>query len=433
MPIIERFQNAWNAFLADEKRSARDPTPITVQQLGAGSSYPVMRTRRFRGSEQSVKSAAINRIALDVAAIPMFHAIVDDEDNYIGKVDDALNKRLTLYANKDQTARAFMQDVVTVMLEEGAVAIVPVDTSRNMRKNYTYNIYSWRCGKIVAWYPDYVRVELYDDRYGRKSELLVEKRNAAIIQNPFYMVMNEPNFALQKLANKMKMDDMMDAKSGSNKLDLIIQLPYGVSNEKRQEMAAKRKKDLEDQLATSQYGIAYMDVNEKIIQLNRSIENQLQSSIEYYEKRFYTMTGLSEAVINGTANEAEMNNYFNRCIEPIISAIADTIKVTFLTKTAITGGHSIKFFRDPFKLMSIDQLAELGDKLIRNEILSSNEMRGKLGFKPNDDPKSDELRNPNMPDPNAGMDMMGEEGAMYPEEETEGMVPEEQNMEESPE
>lgn len=427
MPIIERFQNAWNAFRADEQK-ARDPTHVVVQQIGAGSAYPTMRTRRFRGGEQSVKNTVITRIALDVAAIPMFHSIVDDEDNYLGKVNDDLNKRLTLYANKDQPARQFMQDVVTTMLEEGAVAIVPIDTDKTIRNNYSYKIYSWRCGKIVAWYPDWVRVELYNDRTGQKRELMVEKRNAAIIQNPFYMVMNEPNFALQKLANKMKMDDLLDARAGSNKLDLIVQLPYGVSNEKRREMAKDRKKDLEDQLATSQYGIAYMDVNEKIIQLNRPIENQLQGSIEYYEKRFYTMTGLSEAVINGTASETEMNNYFNRCIEPIISAIADAIKITFLTKSAISSGHTIKFFRDPFKLMSIDQLAELGDKLIRNQILSSNDMRGKLGFKPDPNPESDELHNPNMPRQEE-MPQEGEE-VMNPEYEEE--MPEEYG-EESPE
>lgn len=432
MAIIERFQNAWNAFRAAEKQQgARDPTQVVVQQLGNGSSYNPSAPKRWRGSEQSIKSTVINRIALDVAAIPMFHAVVDEEGNYLYKVNDELNKRLTLYANKDQTSRAFMQDVVTTMLEEGAVAILPMDTSENIRYSSNYKIWSWRCGKILAWYPDWIRVQVYNDQTGHYGELMVEKRNASIIQNPFYMVMNEPNFALQKLSNKMKMDDMLDSKAGSNKLDMIIQLPYGVSNEKRKEMARERKKDIEQQLSTSQYGIAYMDVNEKIIQLNRSVENQLQGSIEYYENRFYTMTGLSKAVIDGTANETEMNNYFNRCIEPIISAIADALKITFLTKTAITGGHTIKFFRDPFKLMSIDQLAELGDKLIRNRILSSNEMRGILGFKPDDNPKSDELSNPNMPDPNPeSMPQEGEE-VMNPEFEGEEGIPEEE-YEESP-
>lgn len=388
MSFGERLKHAWNVFLN------RDPTEH--QTIGSGYFYRPDRPRFSRGNERTIITSVYNRIALDAASITIQHVRLDDNHRFVSAVDSDFNGCLNLAANIDQTGRAFMQDVVMSMLDEGSVAIVPVDTSFNPKITGSYDIQSIRVGQIIDWYPAHVRVRLYNEQTGEKQEVVVPKSTVAIIENPFYAVMNEPNSTMQRLIRKLGLLDAIDEQSGSGKLDLIIQLPYVIKTESRRRQAEARRKDIENQLSGSKYGIAYTDGTEHITQLNRGVENNLMSQIEYLTSMLYSQLGITQSILDGTADERTMLNYYNRTIEPIISAIVDEMKRKFLTKTARTQKQSILFFRDPFKLVPVDKMAEIADKFTRNEILSSNEVRQIIGMKPSDDPKADELRNKNL-------------------------------------
>ena len=388
----ERIKHAWNAFLS---RDPTQPVPFYITE-GASYGYRPDRRRLSRGNERSIVTAVYNRIAIDVAAVKIQHVKVDQNGRYSDAYRSGLNECLTVEANKDQTARAFIMDLVMSMFDEGVVAVVPIDTSIDPRKSSSYEINSMRTGKILEWYPDAVKVRLYNDRTGRYEELLLMKKEVAIIENPLYAVMNEPNSTLQRLIRKLNLLDAIDEQSGAGKLDLIIQLPYVVKTESRRQQAEKRRKDIEQQLEGSKYGIAYTDGTEKIQQLNRSVDNQLMNQIEYLTSMLYGQLGITDEVIKGTADDKTMLNYYNRTIEPILAAITDEFKRKFLTKTARTQNQSIMFFRDPFKLVPVEQVAEIADKFTRNEIASTNEMRSVIGWKPVDDPRADELRNKNL-------------------------------------
>lgn len=390
MPSIgERLKNAWNAF------ASRDPTKAYDYSRGPGFSYRPDRLRLTRGNERSIVTSVYNRIAIDVAAINIKHVRLDENDRYLDDVDSGLNRVLNLEANLDQTGRAFVQDAVMSLLDEGVVALVPVDTNVSPI-NGAFDILSMRTGKIKQWYPSDVKVEVYNERKGKREEIIVPKSMVAIIENPLYAVMNEPNSTLQRLIRKMNLLDYIDEESGSGKLDLIIQLPYVIKTKAREEQAEKRRKDIEMQLAGSKYGIAYTDGTERITQLNRSVENKLLNQIEYLTSMLYGQLGITEDVFKGTANEQTMLNYHNRTIEPILSAITDELKRKFLTKTARTQRQSIMFFKDPFRLVQVNNIAEIADKFTRNEIMTSNEIRQVIGLPPSDDPKADELRNSNL-------------------------------------
>lgn len=389
MAFSDRLQHAWNAFLN------KDQTP----RYNYGehiSSYNPYRTRLTRGNEKSIVTSVYNRIALDVAAIDMYHAKLDDDGRFTEVIESSLNECLTLSANIDQTAKAFMQDVVMSMMDEGCVAIVPVDTTINPNVSGSYDINSLRVGQILEWRPQHVKVRLYNDKIGQKEDLLLPKSMVAIIENPLYAVINEPNSTMQRLIRKLNLLDVIDEQSGSGKLDLIIQLPYVIKSEARRQQAENRRKDIEMQLSGSKYGIAYTDGTEKITQLNRPVENNLMKQIEYLTSMLYSQLGITQSVLDGTADERTMLNYYNRTIEPIISAIIDEMKRKFLTKTARTQNQSIVYFRNPFKLVPINELAEISDKFTRNEIATSNEIRQIIGWKPSDDPGADELRNKNL-------------------------------------
>lgn len=388
-----RLKHAWNAF------TGRDPTTYYPPGSAVISSSRPDRPRFSRGNERSIVTSIYNRIAMDVASININHVRVDDNNRYKEIIKSGLNTCLTLNANKDQTGRAFIQDVVMSMLDEGCVAIVPVDTTLDPRITGSYDIESMRVGKIIMWYPDHVRVRLYNDRKGEHEEVVLPKSMVAIIENPLYSVMNESNSTLQRLIRKLNLLDVVDEKSGSDKLDLIIQLPYVIKTEARRKQADNRISDIERQLKDSPYGIAYTDGTERITQLNRSVENNLLKQVEYLTTMLYGQLGMSQAVMDGTAGEQEMLNYNNRTIEPIISAITDAMKWKFLTKTARSQGQSIMFFRDPFKLVPVAQIAEIADKFTRNEITSSNEIRQAIGMKPSEDPKADQLVNSNISQP----------------------------------
>lgn len=391
MPSLsERIQHAWNAFL---NREPYDP-PSYVSS--GGYSYNPFRPKLTRGHERSIVSAVYNRIAIDCAAIDIRHVRVDENGHYKADIPSTLQECLTVEANVDQTSRAFIQDAVMSMLDEGSIAIVPVDTDISPFRNNTFNILSMRVGKILEWYPRHVRIDLYDDRSGQHRQITMPKAAIAVVENPFYTVMNEPNSTLQRLIRKLNILDVIDEQSGSGKLDLIIQLPYAVKTEARRQQAEQRRKDVEVQLTGSKYGIAYIDSSEHVTQLNRSVENNLMSQIEYLTSMLYSQLGITEEVMKGTADEATMLNYYNRTIEPILSAITDEMKRKFLTKTARTQLQSIEFFRDPFRLVPVSQIAEIADKFTRNEIMTSNEIRGVIGMKPSDDPSADQLRNKNL-------------------------------------
>lgn len=393
MPSLnERLQHAWNAFFS------RDPTKPIPYQITEGASYGYRpdRKRLSRGNERSIVTAVYNRIAIDVAAVKIQHVYTDQNERYAGPVKSGLNNCLTLEANIDQTSRSFIMDIVMSMFDEGCVAVVPIDTSVDPRKSDSYNIETMRTGKIVEWYPQAVKVKIYNDRTGKYEELVLLKKEVAIIENPLYAVMNEPNSTLQRLIRKLNILDAIDEQSGAGKLDLIIQLPYVVKTESRRQQAEKRRRDIEKQLEGSKYGIAYTDGTEKIQQLNRSLDNQLMNQIEYLTSMLYGQLGITDDVIKGTADDKVMLNYFNRTIEPILAAITDEFKRKFLTKTARSRNQSIMFFRDPFKLVPVEQVAEIADKFTRNEIASTNEMRSVIGWKPVDDPRADELRNKNL-------------------------------------
>lgn len=387
----DRLRHAWNAF------NGRDPTPT---RGGTVSFYRPDRPRFTRGNERSIVTSIYNRIGMDVASLTFNHVRLDDSGRYKGNIESGLNSCLNLAANKDQTGRAFIQDVVMSMLDEGCVAIVPVDTTLNPKVTGSYDIESMRVGKVIEWYPDSVQVRLYNDRKGEKEEIVLPKSMVAIVENPLFSVMNEPNSTLQRLIRKLNLLDIVDEQSSAGKLDLIIQLPYVIKSEARRTQAEQRRKQIEEQLAGSKYGIAYADGTERITQLNRSVENNLLKTIDYLTNMLYGQLGLSQAVMDGTADEKQMLNYNNRTIEPIASAIVDAMRWKFLTKTARSQGQSVMFFRDPFRLVPVENIAEIADKFTRNEIMSSNEFRQVIGMKPSDDPKADELRNANISAPN---------------------------------
>ena len=388
-----RIKHAWNAFMNN-----RDPT-IRYQDFGGGYSYRPDRPRFTRGNERSIVTSVYNRIALDVAAINVYHCKLDENGRFISTMDTKLNSCLNLEANMDQTGRAFMQDVVMSMLNEGCVAIVPVDTSVDPKTTGSYDILSMRTGKIIEWYPSHVRVSVYNDRTGNREEVNLPKSTVAIIENPLFAVINEPNSTMQRLIRKLNLLDVIDEQSGSGKLDLIIQLPYVIKTEARRQQAETRRKDIEMQLAGSKYGIAYTDGTERITQLNRSVDNNLMKQIEYLTSMLYSQLGITQSILDGSADERTMLNYYDRTIEPIISAIADEMKRKFLTKTARSQLQSVSYFRNPFKLVPVSDLAEIADKFTRNEILTSNEIRQIIGMKPSDDPKANELRNSNLNHP----------------------------------
>lgn len=390
-----RLKHAWNAF------TNKDPTPDYRRDVYYGSSYSYSpyRSRFTRGNERSIVTSVYNRIAMDVASISINHVRLDENGRFNSIMDSSLNNCLTLNANKDQTGRAFIQDVVMSMLDEGSVAIVPVDTTIDPKKSGSYDIESMRTGKIVEWYPDHVKVNVYNDRTGNHEDIVLPKSMVAIVENPLYAVMNERNSTLQRLKRKLNLLDVVDEQSSSGKLDLIIQLPYVIKTPARKQQAEERRRQIEDQLAGSKYGIAYADGTEKITQLNRSIENNLLKTVDYLTNMLYGQLGISQAVMDGTADEKQTLNYNNRTIEPIVSAIVDAMRWKFLTKTARSQKQSIMFFRDPFKLVPVENVAEIADKFTRNEIMTSNEFRQVIGMKPSDDPKADELRNANISAP----------------------------------
>ena len=403
LTISSRLKKAWNAF-RDQDETYYNVYNDRYTSYSNGSSYRPDRTRLSTRNERSIVTSIFNRIALDVASIDIYHCRLDDNDRYKENIDSTLNNCLTLESNIDQTSRAFMQDVVLSMFDEGSVAIVPVDTIKDPMKTDSYEILTLRTGRIVTWYPKHVRVELYDDNTGIKREITLPKSRVGIIENPLYAVMNEPNSTLQRLIRKLVLLDSIDEQSGSGKLDLIIQLPYIVKSEARRQQAEQRRKDIERQLKGSKYGIAYTDGTEKITQLNRPLENNLMKQIEYLTSMLYGQLGITQGVMDGTADEKTMTNYYSRTIEPIVSSIVDEIKRKFLTKTARSQKQSIVFFRDPFKLVPVSDLAEISDKFTRNEILSSNEIRQVVGRKPSDDPKADQLINSNISQPTERLD-----------------------------
>lgn len=392
MGLGDRIRNGWNAFMN------RDPTEDFSKKLINGMVYNTRpdRTRLLPGNERTIINAIENRISVDVSSVKIVHARMDENGRFQNVINSGLQNCMVLSANKDQTGRAFFQDLTMSLLDEGCIAVVPVDTDVNLEEENAYDILTIRVGKITTWYPDHVRVRLYNDRIGRYDEIIVEKDKTAIIENPFYSVMNEPNSILKKLNRKLQLLDAVDEQSSSGKLDLIIQLPYVIKTEERRKQAENRRKEIEMQLTGSKYGIAYTDGTEKVIQLNRSLENNLMTQVEYLTSMLYSQLGITADVLNGTADEKTMLNYNNRIIEPLLGAITDEFKRKFLTPTARTQHQSITFYREPFKLVPVNDLAEIADKFTRNAILSSNEIRGLIGFKPVDDPKADELSNKNL-------------------------------------
>lgn len=383
-----RFRRAWNIFLG------RDPT-TNYRSYGPGSSTRSGWTPYSLRGEGTIASAVYNRIALDVAAADIRHVRLDDNNRFNSIVNSPLDTVMTLEANKDQTGRSFFHDLARSMLDEGYVAAVPIDTDRDPELG-SFDIYSMRVGKIVQWYPDHVRVNVYNDRTGLREEVTVEKSEVAIIENPFYEIMNAPNSTLQRLTRKLVILDAIDEQSGSGKLDLIIQLPYVIKSKAREDQAEKRRQQIEEQLSGSKYGIAYTDGTEHITQLNRAVENNLLSQIEYLTNMFFSQLGITTSILDGTADENTLNHYYDRVIEPIVAAIADEYKRKFLTPTARSQHQSIEYYRDPFRLIPVTSIAEIADKFTRNEIMTSNEIRQVVGLKPSSDPKADELRNKNL-------------------------------------
>ena len=392
MGISDRLQHAWNAFMN------RDPT-YNYQDLGNSYSIRPDRPRFTRGNERSIVTSVYNRIALDVSAISIQHVRLDDNGRFKEQMNTSLNSCLTLSANTDQTGRAFIQDAVMSMLDEGCVAIVPIDTTTDPNISDSYDILTMRTAKILDWYPNHVRIRVYNEKTGRQEEAIVPKKMVAIVENPLYAVINEPNSTMQRLVRKLSLLDVTDVQTASGKLDLIIQLPCVIKTEARREQAEERRKSIEMQLAGSKYGIAYTDGTERITQLNRSLENNLMKQIEYLTSMLYSQLGITQSILDGTADEKTMLNYYSRTIEPIISVIVDEMKRKFLTKTARSQHQSIAFFRDPFKLVPVNDIAEIADKFTRNEIMTSNEIRQIVGMKPSNDPKADKLINSNLNHP----------------------------------
>ena len=401
MNIGSRLKHAWNAFLN------RDPPGN--RYYGGGYSYRPDRMRFSRGSERTIINSIYNRIALDAASITINHVKLDENNRFDSIVDSGLNYCLNIEANADQTGRGLIQDIVMTFLEEGVAAVVPEKTNFDPRYSNSYEIYSMRVGVPVEWYPNHVRVRLFNELTGQKEEITFPKKMVALIENPFYSVMNAPNSTMQQLVRKLALLDVVDEQAGSGKLDMIIQLPYVIKSQARRNQAEQRRVEIEKQLSGSKYGIAYTDGTERIVQLNRSLENNILKSIEYLMNMVYSQLGVTQEILNGTADEKTMNNYMNRIIEPVISAIADEFKRKFLTKTARTQGQSIMFFRDPFRLAPVSMIAEMADKFTRNEIMTPNEFRQVIGMKPSKDPKSDQLANRNIASADEGMPMQGEE------------------------
>lgn len=398
----DRLIHAWNAFMN------KDPT-IYKRVYGQSYTYRPDRVRLTRGNERSIVTAVFNRIALDVSQIKIEHVRLDDDGQFIEVIDSDLNNCLTVESNIDQTARSFKQDACLSMFDEGSVALVPIDTDIDIESG-TFKIFTIRTGQIVDWYPAYIKVKVYNERKGIKEEVMVPKSSVAIIENPFYAVMNESNSTLQRLIRKLNLLDAIDEQSGAGKLDLIIQLPYVIKSEARRKQAESRRADIEQQLSGSKYGIAYTDGTEKITQLNRAVDNNLMKQIEYLTSMLYSQLGITQEIMNGTADANAMNNYYNRTIEPIMAAFVDEMKRKFLTKTARTQGQSINFFRDYFKLVSVTDIPEMVDKFTRNEVMTTNEWRAIMGMKPSNDPKADQLVNSNIRQPGSGEMPMGEEG-----------------------
>ena len=399
MGFINRLKHGWNAFMN------KDPTPYQTG-LGAASYDNPSRPRLTMGNERSIITTIYNRISTDVASVDIEHVILDDNKRFTDNVDDGLNYCLTTEANIDQASRAFKQDIVLKLLDEGCVAIVPVDTTMDPVHGNIYDIQSMRTAKIINWYPRSIRVRIYNDHTGEFEELDLPKKMVAIVENPFYAIMNEQNSTAHRLKRKLSILDFIDDRSGSDKLDLIIQLPYTIKSEAKKAQAKERRKELTEQLATSEYGIAYIDSTEHVTQLNRSVENNLLKQVEYFTNLLFSQLGMTVEILNGTADEDTMNNYYNRIVEPILAAVVDEMNRKFLTKTARTKGHAIKYFRDPFKLVSTTNLAELADKFTRNCIMTSNEFRQVIGLRPVDDPKADTLTNNNISASNTELDQM---------------------------
>lgn len=400
MPTLrKRIKNAWNVF------TSRDPTEQPVfHDYGISYGYRPDRIRLTRGNERSIVNAVYNRIAIDVASIDVKHVKTDENDVFIEEIDSFLNDILQTEANIDQTGRNLMIDAVISLLDEGVIAIVPVDIDEDEETD-SFDVLSLRVAKIIQWYPEHVKVRVYNEKTGYKQDIVINKRSVCVVENPFYSVMNEPNSTLQRLIRKLNLLDAIDEQTGSGKLDIIIQLPYVIKTEARKKQAEDRRKDIEAQLAGSKYGIAYTDGTERITQLNRPAENNLLTQIEYLTSMLYSQLGITEEVLNGTADEKTMLNYYNRTIEPIMSAIIDEMKRKLLTWNARKEGQSIKFFRNPFKLVPVTEMAEIADKFGRNEILTPNEIRGIVGFKPSDDPQANELRNRNISQSNEEIEM----------------------------
>ena len=396
MGLLNRLSHAWNAFIGNDYYNY---SGSKYRDLGYSSTIQPYRTYFTKGNDKSIVTAIYTRIAIDCMSIDLKHIRLDENGRYVEEIKSKLNNCLTVEANKDQTARNFIKDIVVSMFDEGVVAVVPIDTTFNPSISSSYDIETMRTGRITQWYPDHVRVEVYNDRTGLKEELVFAKKDIAIIENPLYEVTNAPNSTLQRLILKLNILDAIDKQSGSGKLDLIIQLPYVIKSDARKEQAEKRRADIENQLSNSKFGIAYTDGTEKITQLNRSVENNLMTQIQYLTSMLYSELGFTEEVLNGSADEKTMLNYMNRTIEPIMSAIVDEMKRKFLTKTARSQNQTIEYFNDPFKLIPVTNLADIADKFTRNEIMSSNEIRQIIGMKPVNDPRADELRNKNL---NAG-------------------------------
>lgn len=414
-----RLKHAWNAFVNN-----RDPT-VSYRDIGGGYSYRPDRPRLTRGNERSIVTSVYNRIALDTAAIGIQHCKLDENGRLVSTMNSKLNNCLTLEANIDQTARAFIQDAVMSMLDEGCVAIVPVETTLNPKVTESYDISSMRTAKIIEWYPQHVRVRLYNERTGQKEDIILPKKTVAIVENPLFAVINEPNSTMQRLIRKLSLLDVTDEQTASGKLDLIIQLPYIIKTDARRQQAEQRRKDIEMQLAGSKYGIAYTDGTEKITQLNRSLDNNLMKQVEYLTNLLFSQLGITQTILDGTADDKTMLNYYTRTIEPIIAAITDEMKRKFLSKTARTQHQSIMFFRDPFKLVPVNDIAEIADKFTRNEIMTSNELRQIVGMKPSSDPKADQLINSNLNHPEEGTNAMNpvdEVNLMDAEEGTNGLA-----------
>lgn len=391
MALMDRLKHAWNTF------KNKDPTQINWN-IGPSYGYRPDRMRYTRGNERSIVTAVYNRIAMDVAAVNLKHIRLDENDRYKETIDSGLNNCLSVEANLDQTGRAFIQDLVASMLDEGCVAAVPTDADDEPEDSGNFKVYTLRTGKILEWYPRHVKVEVYNEQEGQRQQIIIPKSTVPLIENPMYSVMNEPNSIYQRLVRKLTLLDVVDEQTSSGKLDLIIQLPYIIKTEARREQAEKRRKDIEKQLSEGKYGIAYTDGTEHITQLNRPVENNLMKQIEYLTSMFFSQLGITQSILDGTADEKTMLNYYNRTIEPILSAIADEMKRKFLTPTARSQKQTIAYFRDPFKLVSVNDIAEIADKFTRNEIMTSNEIRQVIGMKPSSDPNADVLRNKNLSD-----------------------------------